>query len=401
MIGVEGEKMQLGKKDETNDYSNLDMGRKIDIPIIETKEEETETKAEETEEKIEDNKSEEEESGKEKSEESKTEQNNTTKETSEIIYTEYGVNSKEELKSIIKAGKDAQARVTELEAQLENNNKDLELAKEHLNPLHYFNSEEDFLTQQMLKKFPNYNPAVVSKVGNIDVNTLSDVDALVQSTLLEGDIAGGETTVKAVLAEKFGIDNLDDLGEADNVTKGKIQLAARDAKIKLNNLKSDLSVPGEVSFESLRKITEEDKSKQDVIFTENWNPLMERMELKEVPIKDNEGNLLYSYIPNNEEISALKTELQTNLVGERVSPNQDTIKQIYADAQNSLLLQNLPKIIKESNKVAESKVRAEYDKNIHNVKETVGEEAPISEEQQKLQNNAEALVSGLPNKGLW
>jgi hypothetical protein len=286
--------------------------------------------------------------------------------------------SEDELKSLF----DLPTKVTDLEAKASQTDKlkadyDALQAKynevgKYIDPKKFFANEELYKTNLMLKKYPDKDVTLMTKISTINVDKADDIDLLVLNEMLQNPkLKGGEAGARELVADELGID-LEDKTTWDQKTENKILKAATKIREDFKNLqKVEADVPIDVEKVKSDLISQEtnkvEKSKSE------WSPLVNKAisDFKELTIfdKNDKGELteLYKYqVEWSDEVKKVIAEDTANYLAFTGQPvNKETITNTLDMMKGKYVLSELPKILKAYGLKETTRVNDEWHNKVH------------------------------------
>ena len=347
--------------------------------------------------------------------ETKVEPTNTEPVTTEPIAEEFKLEhfnkkfgkefkSEDELKSLF----DLPTKVTDLESKASQADKlkadyDALQAKYNevgkwIDPKKFFANEQLYHTNLMLKKYPDKDVALMTKISTIDVDKTDDIDLLVLNEMLQNPkLKGGEAGAKELVADELGID-LEDKTTWDQKVENKILKAATKIREDFKTLqKVEAELPIDVEKVKTDLISQEtakvDKSKSE------WSPLVNKAisDFKEFTIydKNEKGELteLYKYqVEWPEEVKKAIAEETVNYLAYTNQPvNEKTITNTLDMMKGRYILSDLNKIIKAYGLKEATRVNDEWHNKTHNDTPISEKTVPVTDASKAIENWNQAI----------
>ena len=264
--------------------------------------------------------------------------------------TELNAESFEEFINKGKSYGELEGKVSQYETDLASKD---DLLSKQFDPLEYFASEEDYLSQQVKKKFPDKDPNVLVKITPSKVEAMSGWDALKNELLVNTpNLEGGEAGADEMLRIKYGIE--EDLPMED-WTRAQRNMVAQDslkAKDSLKELNNDIKVPERVDYKSLQAQNKE-----------SWNqPLTDTINgIDEIKLTED-----FSFKLTPEMKQGLHEEFINEIASSNKRLSEDTLSEVAGELRSRMLERHLDKVISAVDARAEERVKAEYRKKVHN-----------------------------------
>lgn len=267
-----------------------------------------------------------------------------------------------------------------------------------VDPKKFFANEELYKTNLMLKKYPDKDISVMTKVSTMDVDKADNIDLLIMNELLQNPkIKGGEAGAKELVANELGID-LEDKTTWDQLAENKIIKAATKIREDFKNLqKVEADLPIDV-----------DKMKSDLISQETskfennkkeWNPLINKAlsDFKELTIydKNDKGELieLYKYqVGWSDDVKKAIGEEVTNYLAYTGQPvNEKTILNALNLVKGRYAQEEQANILKAYALKETTRVNDEWHNKVNNDKPLSERTAPANETEKATQNWTNAI----------
>ena len=201
--------------------------------------------------------------------------------------------------SEFKLALDSLKRIEELEAsakELETLKEENIILKENLDPMKYFDSEDEFRAALFKKQFPDKDANTAYQLFSADLNSLEHKDIIAYDMMLN---TPGITKADAdlIVADKYGIED----GEVDPLGATKMKVDAATAKRSIATLKSQVTLPDKVDVDSLASQQKELLAQKKELLSKGWGDVGKEVErtLSDLKVsgKDTEGeewNFTYS-----------------------------------------------------------------------------------------------------------
>lgn len=264
--------------------------------------------------------------------------------------TELNAESFEEFINKGKSYGELEGKVSQYETDLASKD---DLLSKQFDPLEYFASEEDYLSQQVKKKFPDKDPNVLVKITPSKVEAMSGWDALKNELLVNTpNLEGGEAGADEMLRMKYGIE--EDLPMED-WTRAQRNMVTQDslkAKDSLKGLYNDIKIPEKVDYKSLQAQNKE-----------SWNqPLNDTINgIEELKLTED-----FSFKLTPEMKQGMHEEFLNEIASSNKRLSEDTLSEIAGELRSRMLERHLDKVISAVDARAEERVKAEYRKKVHN-----------------------------------
>lgn len=295
-----------------------------------------------------------------KSDEDEDEDEPFIKDFNETLGT--GYKNKEEIKGLkddiknLSTYKEASEKVGDYDAIKEENQRlkadNVEL-KELYDPEKIFVSKTEYNRQQLLRKYPDYDPSVITKIVNSDLSKMTPQQAIVLHVLLkDGDIYRNDTEVYDMFEEEHGINLSEDLESLESVKRNKVLKVAKDAKILFAEFHKEPE-----KKEGLDIMAQKDQDKKDK--EEGFRKLKESWELftvdihKLVPdiavkVKEDESENEYVYKLDEEfrrDLSKKATDLSEIYAKNGYDLTDESKQRVIAELKRIYIDKNFDKIV--------------------------------------------------------
>jgi hypothetical protein len=313
----------------------------------------------------------------------------------------------DEIKSLF----DLQGKVTEYEGKLTEYEKakldlsDLQKKYEevgkYINPKDFFANDDVYHTNLMLKKYPDKDVTLMTKISTLDIDKTDNFDLLVLNEMLQNpNIEGGEAGARELLASEFGID-VDDKSSWDTLTKNKISKEANKVKTEFKNLqKVEPQLPIDVEKMKSELISRENAKIEQV--KQEWSPLMDKalQDFKELTIfdTDEKGDLkeIYKYQVEytDEDRKAIKQDMVNYLAYTGQQVNEKTVKDSLDMIKGKFALQQLPKMMKSYGLSIATQKDDEWHQKVNNTNPLSDKVAPIGDVEKQTESWISAIRNG-------
>ena len=279
-----------------------------------------------------------------------------------------------EYKTVDEARDDRKSRIASSEekdkelASLTEENKKLADAYD---PMSHFVNKEEYIRQQLMKKFPDYDPAVLSQIVGIDMSKLSDVQVLTYELKLEHGAAvdqPGKVSSQDILNDKYGIDPDDEEGPSV-LAKGKMEIDANLARKKLLGLSKEVEIPNmdEIQAKKQEAIESATKAWGPVIKDELAKSLNKVTFTQRGPDGKFEEFFSFEIDQKYRDAIASKADAIVKDLSVRGVEITDQVKAgIFRSFQDRYVLDNLPKILKSHTSKAVAEMDEKTFAEIHN-----------------------------------
>lgn len=245
----------------------------------------------------------------------------------------------------------------ELAKSVEQYKKEIDDLKKTEDPLKYFSSPEAFIAEQLRKKYPTRNPQLLYEVATTEVDNMDDFDVLVKEKQLFIPKLAKEGDVKGVLFKKYGIDAETPPEEWDSVVKTEIAIDAAAARDKINGLKKEIELPQIVSKEDKERLQADELAKKQGLLS----PLKQEFsKFDKIKFGDIEYTVPAEY---KEGLGDMFDAYFINAGNEVTEENLTDL----AELRDAIFIKrNMDGIIQAVIKDAQTKLRAELDKELGN-----------------------------------
>ena len=212
-----------------------------------------------------------------------------------------------------------------------------------------------YVAEQLLAKFPDRDPFVLQELAMADVDKMSDLDVLARERKIRSKSSLED--IKAVIRKELGIDPDQSPEEWDSVVKTELELKASDARDRIKQLFAGIELP--------KVVTKEEREAQQVNFLEDKKKTA--VPFKEIFKKFDEfqkGEFKFA-VPDD-----FKTQLEPLFDNMFIEGGLDINEKNLATAEllkRALFVDEyLPKMLEVKEKEVEARLKAEYDKLLHN-----------------------------------
>lgn len=304
------------------------------------------------------------------------------------------------------------SKASELENKLkeyESLKADIEYYKKGINPLDWFDSEDDFKIQQFKKTHKDKDASIAYKLFGSDLSQTSDFDLIVQYELMNGGIVGGEPTAIEFVANKYGIENINNPAEWTALTKTQLKRAADGVRREISTLKSEIKLPETINLAEKREADAKRQADELEASKKGWTEAMPKLleNLKEVDISDstNDGKVepLLKYVIEDEVKNGLGNAIMEQLIINKIPINDNTVKEVGNSILKEYVYHNLPKLLKAYANPLLAALDKKKDEETHNPTVIKTEHKPdaLTEEETRKKQLTEMLIGGnkfKPNK---
>jgi len=291
------------------------------------------------------------------------------------------VSNEEEFLSSLK---DKNKRFDELSTEAQRYKSENEILKEGIDPMKFFANEKVFMYNEMLKKFPEYDPAIVSQIAFAELGEMSPMQVLMYQALLNDPkhevYESNEEASADILAQwtEKGYNPELPLAEQDQSVKTALKRARKEAVDGFAKLKAEIKLPEKVDLTA--KVAEKEKTekerydrlnpivKNDIKRVEDSLKAIDFFETVKEGDKDKQVPLFSYNLLNYAESKKVKDVLSASI--EQVSKTALNWDKSAADNVNEYLTESLLKdhLWEHRNQImlaAKSQWRAEWEKESH------------------------------------
>lgn len=266
----------------------------------------------------------------------------------------------------------------EREAELNKYRNDYFTLIDHYDGKNVFANEQIRKQNEILKKFPDKDPNVISAIASKDVNSLSGNEALVLADKLSiGSIAGVTDNDRlAGILKNLGLEDVD-LSTLEGKDKYFYEVAVSKAKQQLQDLvKNGVSDNSQFDIETVKKARTEQLTVEKETLAKKWTPVNETL-LKafdgyKQQIKDEKGNVLldYTYKADDKFKQEYSEELRDVLLNAGLQPTQENYQVVYNLINERFAINHLDKIVNDVAKQVRTQMEKEFHDKVHNDKPT-------------------------------
>ncbi len=280
--------------------------------------------------------------------------------------TEVSAESFDEFVNHAKGYSDLEAKIEEYDNKIASQE---DLLKKQFDPMEYFSSEDDFLNQQIKKKFPDKDPSILSNISPSKIDEMDGLDALKTQLLLDNpNLEGGEVGAEELIKYKYGIDEETPYDEWTSVQKNQILIDSKSAKESLKSMYNDIKIPEKPDFTQFREKLKE-----------SWSePLQATVDgINELKLTDD-----FTFKLDSNMKQGLHEELMDLAVNSNTSLSEEALRNFAGEMRSKVLQENIDKILSSyaNQKVEEAKAkfRAEVhnDTSLHNESRPEGSLSP-------------------------
>jgi hypothetical protein len=212
-----------------------------------------------------------------------------------------------------------------------------------------------YVAEQLLAKYPDRDPFVLQELAMSDVDKMSDIEVLARERKIRSKSSLED--IKAVIRKELGIDATQDPEEWDSVVKTELELKASDARDRIKQLFAGIELP--------KVVTKEEREQAQAKFLEEKKKAIEPF--KEIFKKfDEYQNGEFKFAVTDEYKSGLDDMFDGMFVDSGLEINEGNLA-IAEKLKRALFVnENLQKMFEVRDKETEARVKAEYDKLLHN-----------------------------------
>ena len=295
----------------------------------------------------------------------------------------------EKLPELLRESQEKEKQLKELMARVD------ELENE-IDPLAHFASPEEYVRQQLLKKYPEFDPSVLSKVvRSKDLDKEDPVKILtLQRLMKDGDIYRNEKEVIESIQDDFEYDPDISLDEQETKVRNKILRAAKEARNEFKALQQEVTLPSKEAVVAERK-------KQREELAAKWEPVIAEdfaSRLKKVEFKTKDGQTEFEFEVEDkyvQSVLAAQKAIAADLAKRGQQPSPELREAVVEEYLNYYKSRNLTKIAKAyANKLVKDMDQAMFDA-IHNPRPKRRDDSPAPGEKDsraKSKARAEAEI---------
>lgn len=356
----------LYENDELNLIPKEELERK---PTQEdSSEEKTEVKSKEEENKSEEEKVEqtkETTQSKEKVEEEKTKEEEVIKEEPVVpefsFIEEYNKRFETSFESeddIISNYTSSKESASELESKYRELSEKYDIALQNLDRDNIFANKEISLYNELIKKYPDKDAALMGTIVNADLQNMSDKDILaLQLKLNTPGLSTDAQELSEYIDEKY-------------TSETALKIEAAKARNELTQLKN-VELPSALDIDKLRQERAADLEARQESSKQAWTPEIDRLKSSHklsIDIERNDGTVSpfeYSFSDDNK---ATVEEMAATFINSGMEATKENVAAVKELAEAISIKRNLPKIIKSVLTREVSKVQEDTLKDLHNPK---------------------------------
>lgn len=227
------------------------------------------------------------------------------------------------------------------------------LASKGLTGRDYFDSDDEYIRQQFLtsnkEKFSEAALSVLSNLSPEKVKKLDPIEAIKVNLMVENSNLE-KSEVEALILDEYGLEGEPD--EWSNAAKGKMKVAANNAKKSLGNLYKGIEIPEKVDWDAKR---EEFKGSWEKPLTDIVDGV-DKIQLTE--------DLAFDVTPDMKE--GMKDGFMNQLLVSQALPSEEAAASIVGAMRSKILESQFDKVMKVVSDAADERAKEKYRKEIHN-----------------------------------
>ena len=279
-------------------------------------------------------------------------------------------------------------QIKEMEAMKEENL----MLRKSLDPMQYFETEDDFKAAIFKKQFPDKDPTVAYQLLTTDVKALSDKDVLAYEKMLNTP-GLDKSDVMAVLDEKYGIEEGEEL---DRVGKAKMRMDATQARQSIAALKNEIKMPDKVDVDSLTAQQREMQTQKRELRQDGWKNITQELSktMSDIVYKDDAGNELFKYSIGNDFPQDVLQDVVNALSQGDVEVSREAASQVALEMKEKFIARNHEKIVKLAMDHVKNKAEEERLIKQHNPGSDTPDGTPPSPEGRDYSAEFESKIGG-------
>jgi hypothetical protein len=294
---------------------------------------------------------------------------------------------------------DSLKRIEELEAkanELDNLKEENIILKENLDPMKYFDSEDEFRAALFKKQFPDKDATTAYQLFSADLDSLEHKDIIAYDMMLN---TPGITKADAdlIVADKYGIED----GEIDPLGATKMKVDAAAAKRGIASLKSQVTLPDKVDVDSLASQQKELLAQKKELLSKGWKDIGKEVErtLSDLKVsgKDAEGEeWSFTYSMAKDFPSDVTQEMADYMASTGTELTKEAVQQMGAAMQREYFYQNKDKILASFREDILAKAEETRLKKQHHPGTPEPGAPPVTDPHKETSNN---ILSAMENTG--
>ena len=276
----------------------------------------------------------------------------------------------------IKATLESVKKIADLEkqaAEIPSLKEEIEFLRAETDPMKYFPSEDDFRVAQFKRQFPDKDPGMVAKLFSMDLSQAKDFDVIAWSMMLDNpDLDGGEVGAREFVADKYGIEDPNDLSELSSLTKNQLKVNARQDRARITQMKADIVLPEKKDYSSLLAEKKQTAEAQEAELRTSWSTITEKMvsEFPDIVINetDKDGKIteVFKYAVGKDLSNEMVAPLVDSLVKSGIPIDEKAVRILGNAIQKEYVHTNFDKIVKLAIKNATATLEEKVLEEEHN-----------------------------------
>lgn len=253
--------------------------------------------------------------------------------------------------------KDLPEKYTQAQQEVESYKTKYQQVSEAVDPLKYFSKPESYIREQLLIKYPDYDPSALTKA--ITSTDLTPIEALIVGRKLnDGDIYKTDADAIADIEETYGIDLSEEFDQLPAAKRNAILKEAKSYKQKFAELKNSVELPQALNPETMAQERSEQLRQQQDTLKQSWKPFVDTLttQLDKVAITKGEETVFEFAIDDTFKAELAKRTNDTlEFLAQRGLPFDDNAKAaLVGELKQTYMLNNLPTILERyaSEKIA-------------------------------------------------
>jgi hypothetical protein len=215
-----------------------------------------------------------------------------------------------------------------------------------------------FVASQLKAKYPDRDEFVLQEIAMSDIDKMSDIDAIAKERMVS---IKGLTLEEAKLAKlaDFGIDASTDPEEWDSVAKARVKIAGAEAKERIKALLNGVEIPKTISKEDREKLAVKAFDEKVKAIT----PVREQFKKFDKYVNGD-----FEFVVPDEFKAKLDDMFKSWFIDGKVDVNENTIRNAEMFKRNMFLDEYFPKMREVIVKQAQTALKEQLDKELHNDK---------------------------------
>jgi hypothetical protein len=216
--------------------------------------------------------------------------------------------------------------------------------------------KQAYVASQLQKKHPNLDKDILAELAMADIDKMDDLEIVARERKMRLPKSSLDA-IKAVIKKEIGAEAEQSPEEWDALTKTELEMKSADARERIKQLLQGIELP--------KVVTKEEREAQQAQFLEEKKKLS--LPFKEIFKKFDEyqnGDL--KFVVDEEYKSGLEDMFDGMFIDGGLEINDKNLATAEKLKRAMFVEEYLPKILEVRDKETEARVKAEYDKLVHN-----------------------------------